>query len=955
MLWKLTQRTFNGGQLDARLMGRADLEKYYGGASELKNFIVKRQGCITRRRGTDSLAVVTTAATAAGIASVAKWRMIPFTYETTGGYALILVAGASGTGKCLVYGKTGVLKATLDVPYTGAEFATICHEQSGDTLFLAHRSHPFARMVRNGDTNWTYSEVDFYSCGRESLPAIPVINTSQSGKNQSDPSWSGSGPQKTIEYCATAVKDGIESPASEAFKVTYNTPWPEGGTVLIKINSMDPSPDYCNIYKKDGNLTGFVGVAEMTKTAERRTKPKDYLGGVTNKNKFQWYPATDDLWDEVGQLNNEVPYASGSSAKMRAFLCKTGTVEYKVYVGYDQRPVEADCVYLALGGVVQSYKDDESNDTFLEYVPCNCNYIEAVLTLEDNSTLTLDRKEVPAAAKVPSGAAASTYRREVPGGDDYTNRRKAAVRELWRGGPDEGVADGHMLRWDFDSDTRSGRRIKKITFKAYENSSGGDPLTGSMTLGSSGSPWISITGTPLVMNGVWLRKIVYSSTMQFIDDYITPDASLTPPKYEGHFDETGKYPGCVTLYQQRLALGSTDKQPFTFWLSCVGDLYNFNAHDSVRDDDAMEVTLPATKYPDINHLLLNRDLLLLCDSGEWVVAPVSGNSVTHKTISTKIQSQMGCSALLKPVAINDEVLFANATGETLFATKYSYSTDGYDSIDLSVLSQDLFDGNPMTSFAFCQHPDSTIYATLADGSFATLTYMKEHEVVAWARHELGGGLKALCCCADGAATNGTTDVYILAQGMDGSLRLLKVKGEAPAGTVEEAVSMDMMYAATTGGTVPSSRKAVDVLTGAVLSAGETMTSGRRYIVGYPFASRLVTVKPEPGAKETVRFEIKNPTEAEICVLDGSTFRIGQYGVDAAQDRTIALEPTASSGAVSLATADKATTITGMNKRDGRMRLTCDGVWPLTVLSLSTTYLIEQANQEPRGSRQEGVE
>lgn len=47
-LWKNTQHSFIAGQLDANVMGRQDMDRYFKGATLLKNFLVKRQGCISK-------------------------------------------------------------------------------------------------------------------------------------------------------------------------------------------------------------------------------------------------------------------------------------------------------------------------------------------------------------------------------------------------------------------------------------------------------------------------------------------------------------------------------------------------------------------------------------------------------------------------------------------------------------------------------------------------------------------------------------------------------------------------------------------------------------------------------------------------------------------------------------------------------------------------------------------
>ena len=122
-------------------------------------------------------------------------------------------------------------------------------------------------------------------------------------------------------------------------------------------------------------------------------------------------------------------------------------------------------------------------------------------------------------------------------------------------------------------------------------------------------------------------------------------------------------------------------------MSRVADLYNFTPHDSIREDDAMELTLAATEFPKLNHLITGRDLMLFGDGGEWLVAPVQGNTLTYKTASAKLQSMIGSERTLNPLQLADETLFAERGGTCLRSINYNYSSDSYQSQDLSVLSQ----------------------------------------------------------------------------------------------------------------------------------------------------------------------------------------------------------------------------------------------------------------------------
>lgn len=900
MLWKLLQRTFNGGQLDQRIGGRTDITKYFQAASVLKNFIVKRQGCIVKRRGTLDLADVTAKS---GLSAIKDYRLIPFTYENYGGYVIAFLADGNdftATRKICIFGKDGSLKKTINnIPYFGAEFAQIGYAQSGDMLYLAHQNHPFARINCLSDTDWTYEVIDFGKLGHTSLPAKPTISSVQllpRGK------WTGEGPSKSVTYVVTAVKDGVESLPSDPYVVSYNTPWPDGCVIKINVADQVKKPDGYNVYKKSFSGYGFIGTTQdgLASSSEGvvATIPLDQ----NLSQKFENLSLTPDPANAKGLVSRSTVVNDTTAA---------GFVGSGGYAALYANAIDVDNFVLSLGYVWYSgYSVDPEDGIYhhrISYLPCKAAQIGCKVVFEDYSEKDLGKKTVPGYNEDITNDDSTT-------GDPYDPTTSTKIANKRRA-----MSKGRSISFSVNDS----RRVIVVGFYAYD--AAGRSVSGSIVNNPEGFP--TIEGKPFVLSGMWATKSSSKSDNGFLDEYITPDLSLTPPKYEPRFNDAGDYPGCVAIYQQRLALARTFNRPYTFFLSCVGDFYNFNTHSNLREDDAMEVTLPATRYPDINHMVLNRDLIMFCDSGEWIVSPISGNALTYQTISTKIQSQIGCSKEISPIVVGDDVIFANMTNETLIAIKYSYATDGYEATDLSVLSQDIFRGNPITSMAYKQHPDSIIVVTLKDGTIATLEYMKEHEVVAWSHHELGGGLKALYCCADGSVTNGTTDVYILAEDTKtGKVYLLRSKSDTALKSAEDAVSLDQMK------TVDASAKDPEGFISVDLGAGKKM-------IGRPFTATFVSVKPEPNGKETVRLEVKNPTEVEIAVTEGSDFKVGQLGQDRAKDRLVKIPD--------FKPHDKATILAGANNKDGRICLTSDGPWPLTILSMATTYQIEQANEEPK--------
>ncbi len=410
----------------------------------------------------------------------------------------------------------------------------------------------------------------------------------------------------------------------------------------------------------------------------------------------------------------------------------------------------------------------------------------------------------------------------------------------------------------------------------------------------------------------------------FEDDYINPDMSVTPPvkNAEPHFSAAGDYPRCVGIHEQRLVFASTANYKSTIWFSRLADLYQFHPHESIREDDAMELHLAATEFPDINNIVNGRDLIILADGGEWIIKPLSGNALTYKTASAQMQSAIGTSRTLDAIKINTEVIVAERNDMSLRAINYDYASDSYKSVDLSVLAQDVFMNNPIVSMAYKQHPDSTIACVLADGTVATLVYMAEQDVVAWSRHVFSGGWKAKEIVSPKCIINGTTEMMLLME-KNGVHQLWKVRDNINTGNLADVVSLDGLHIEND----PGNKTADEVAVG---------LGGGSYAVGHPIVSRLVTIPPEPKQGQTAQMEIKNATEIEARVLRGSSFKVKPYVASDRAWQTVAVPD--------LASVDARKILTGSNNRDGRIEILHDGAHPLTILSLSTTYQVEYANK-----------
>jgi hypothetical protein len=142
-----TQRSLAGGEVAPALYSRADTTKYQTGAKSLQNMIVQRFGPATRRPGTQF--VCTTDAQA---------RLVPFVFNDEQTYILEF---GNNTMRVIRDGQLLGAPYSLATGLDSTDTASMQFVQYGDTLFLASQTFAPKKLVRNGDTDWTLSDIEF--------------------------------------------------------------------------------------------------------------------------------------------------------------------------------------------------------------------------------------------------------------------------------------------------------------------------------------------------------------------------------------------------------------------------------------------------------------------------------------------------------------------------------------------------------------------------------------------------------------------------------------------------------------------------------------------------------------------------------------------------------------------------------------------------------------------------
>jgi hypothetical protein len=211
---------------------------------------------------------------------------------------------------------------------------------------------------------------------------------------------------------------------------------------------------------------------------------------------------------------------------------------------------------------------------------------------------------------------------------------------------------------------------------------------------------------------------------------------------EGAWSAVRGYPSCVSFFAERLVFASTSHQPQTLWFSETGQFEAFAPTDrgtEVVDTNAITLTLASGRVNKILWLSGQTKLHVGTAGGEWTIGPAaSSKAFAPDNAEARLQTSFGSDAV-QSVAVGTSVLFVQRGGARVRELVYNFEIDGYIAKDLTLLAEHL----PRTlggvrQMAYQQEPFSIVWCAMNDGSLCALTYLRDQEVIGWARHRIGG-------------------------------------------------------------------------------------------------------------------------------------------------------------------------------------------------------------------------
>ena len=254
-----------------------------------------------------------------------------------------------------------------------------------------------------------------------------------------------------------------------------------------------------------------------------------------------------------------------------------------------------------------------------------------------------------------------------------------------------------------------------------------------------------------LLNGIW-GYIGQTDGSPFVDNYITPDVSTTPPIIETPFAASGDYPGAVGWYGGRRWFGGTNNTPQGIWATRSGTESSMAYSIPTRDDDRIALTILSGKVDLVRHLVALYDLLALTSGGEWRLAADNSDVLTPDSVDPKPQANEGSSNVM-PVVVGSEVVYVDSSGARVMSMAYHWNaglSGAYTPENLSIMATHLFDNYTIAQLAYVHRPYKMVFGVRSDGALLGLTYLPEQEVIAWHQHTTNGTFESVTSVQEGA-------------------------------------------------------------------------------------------------------------------------------------------------------------------------------------------------------------
>lgn len=369
----------------------------------------------------------------------------------------------------------------------------------------------------------------------------------------------------------------------------------------------------------------------------------------------------------------------------------------------------------------------------------------------------------------------------------------------------------------------------------------------------------------------------------------------------GAWSEWRGYPKTVLFYEDRLYWAATRSDPQGVWPSRVGRYEDHATFDEV--DAAFPFVLSAADP--IEWIEDQNTLVIGTGGGEHSPPRDAAEPLSADNVNTiRRRSQYGSRRGVRPVAVENVLLFAQKAGRKLRELVFDEAQGGLIAPDMTRLADHITLGL-LKGFAFQSEPNRILWTWLQSGELLGFTYERDEQVTGWHRHPIGGTDAQVASASVIPHPDGDGDQLwaVISRTIDGATRLYVeyLEKEWVRGVeLEDAFCVDsgLTYdgsAATVisglyhlrGQTVRALADGVDAGSLTVSASGSiTLASAASKVqVGLPYSAVLAPMRIEAGAQDgTSQGKTKRVIHLKVRLdQTGRGLFLGEQPEDAAEE------------------------------------------------------------------------
>lgn len=224
-------------------------------------------------------------------------------------------------------------------------------------------------------------------------------------------------------------------------------------------------------------------------------------------------------------------------------------------------------------------------------------------------------------------------------------------------------------------------------------------------------------------------------------------------------DEYG-WPTHVTYFRERKFFARDTR----LWGSVPSDFNNFAQRDAgvVAADSAVDIDIRSGVNDAIQWMVASSDLLVGTEGGEFSVGEISSADPLGPDNIAALAGPGYGSRRVTPVVVNDAVMYVLPSGRVMRELRFTFETDGYSALNRTAFAEHILKGQG-NQLCYQREVESIVWVACLNGDLAGMSFEREHDLVAWHKHNLGGSATVESACVIPSPSGDRDELYVIAK------------------------------------------------------------------------------------------------------------------------------------------------------------------------------------------------